>query len=98
MSGSQVLKHLLVKSEASDRVALREFIGTCAMSGKRPLLDWLEQSAVTQQTVIKAMLKSSGLSAKRADLHVCASCEFTGLQALEDKLATSQVSGKKYRK
>src|ERR1700730_16134455 len=98
MSGSQVLKHLLVKSEASDRVALPEFIGTCAVSGKRALRDELEQSAVTQQTVLKSILKSSGLSAKRAEPQFFAKCEFTGLQALEDELSTSQVSGKKYRK
>src|SRR4030088_1982634 len=37
MSGSQVLKHLLVKSGVSDRLALPEFIGTCAVSGKQAL-------------------------------------------------------------
>jgi superfamily II DNA or RNA helicase len=98
VSGSQVLKHLLVKSEVSDRLALPEFIGTCAASGKRVLRDELEQSAVTQQTVLKSILKSSELSAKRAEPRFFAKCEFTGAQALEDELATSQVSGKKYRK
>jgi hypothetical protein len=98
MSGSQVLKHLLVKSEVSDRLALPEFIDTCAVSGKRALRDELEQSAVTQQTVLKSVLKRSELSAKRAEPQFFAKCEFTGVQALEDELATSQVSGKQYRK
>ena len=98
MSGSQVLKHLLVKSEVSDRLALPEFIGTCAVTGKRALRDELEQSAVTQQTVLKSVLKTSELSAKRAEPQFVAKCEFTGVRALEDELATSQVSGKKYRK
>jgi hypothetical protein len=97
MSGSQVLKHLLVKSGVSDRLALPEFIGTCAVTGKRALRDELEQSAVTQQDVLKSVLKTSELSAKRAEPQFFAKCEFTGAQALEDELATSQVSGKKYR-
>ncbi len=98
ISGSQVLKHLLVKSEVSDRLALPEFIGSCAASGKRALRDELERSAVTQQTILKSILKSSELSAKRAEPQFFAKCEYTGAQALEDELATSQVSGKKYRK
>jgi superfamily II DNA or RNA helicase len=98
MSGSQVLKHLLVKSEVSDWLALPEFIGTCAVTGKHALLDELEQSAVTHQTVLKSILKTSELSAKRAEPQFFAKCEFTGIQALEDELATSQVSGKRYRK
>jgi hypothetical protein len=98
MSGSQVLKHLLVQSETSDRLALPEFIGTCAVTGKRALRDELEQSSITQRTVLKSILKTSELSAKRAEPQYFARCEFTGAQALEDELATSQVSGKKYRK
>ena len=98
MSGSQVLKHLLTKSEVSDRTALPEFIGTCALTGKRVLQDELEQSAVTQKTVLKSVLKTSELSAKRAEPQFFAKCDFTGVQALEDELATSQVSGKRYRK
>jgi hypothetical protein len=68
------------------------------VSGKHALRDELEQSAVTQQTVLKSILKSSGLSGKRAEPQFFAKCEFTGLQALEDELALSQVSFKKYRK
>ena len=98
MSGSQVLKHLLVRSEVSDRLALPEFIGTCAVTGKRVLQDELERSSVTQHPVLKSVLKRSEISAKRAEPQFFAKCEFTGVQALEDELETSQVSGKKYRK
>src|SRR5450755_1811548 len=98
MSGSQVLRHLLVRSEVSDRLALPEFIGTCAVTGKRALQDELELSSVTQQPVLKSVLKRSELSAKRAEPQFFAKCEFTGAQALEDELATSHVSGKRYRK
>ena len=98
VSGSQVLKHLLMKSEVSDRFALPEFIGTCAATGKRTLVDELEESVVTHQMVLKSVLRTSELSAKRAEPQFFGKCEFTGIQALEDELATSEVSGKKYRK
>jgi superfamily II DNA or RNA helicase len=98
MSGSQVLKHLLVRSEVSERSALPEFMGTCAVTGKRALQDELDQSSVTQQTVLRSVLKTSELSARRAEAQFFSKCEFTGIQALEEELATSQVSGKKYRK
>ena len=98
MSGSQVLKHLLVKSELSDRLALPEFMGICALTGKRVLQDELERSVVSGQTVLKAVLKTSELSGRRAEPQYVAKCDFTGVQALEDELATSQISGKRYRK
>ncbi len=98
ISGSQVLRHLLVRSEVSDRFALPEFIGTCTVTGKRALQDELERSSVTQQAVLKSVLKRSELSAKRAEPQFFAKCEFTGAQALRDELATSQVSGKRYRR
>lgn len=98
ISGSQVLKHLLVRSEVSDRLALPELIGTCSVTGKRALSDELELSAVTDQDVLKSVLRTSDLSAKRAEPEFFAKCEFTGVQALPDELATSEVSGKKYRK
>jgi hypothetical protein len=98
MSGSQVLKHLLVKSDISDRLALPEFIATCALTGKQVLQDELERSVVSGQPVLKAMLKTSELSGRRAEPQFVGKCDFTGVQALEDELATSQISGKRYRK
>ena len=98
ISGSQVLRHLLVKSEVSDRLTLPEFIGTCSVTQKRALLDELEESAITHQNVLKAVLKTSEVSGKRAEPQFFRKCEFTGAQALEDELATSEASGKQYRK
>lgn len=98
VTGAQVLKHFLVKSELSDRLALPEFMATCAATGKRVLVDELEESTITHQMVLKSMLRTSELSAKRAEPQFFGKCEFTGAQALEDELGTSEVSGKKYRK
>jgi hypothetical protein len=98
ISGAEVLKHLLFSSEASNRLALPEFVGRCAATGKRALSDELEESAVTNQMVLKSVLKTSEISGKRAEPQFIEKCQFTGIQALESELATSQVSGKKYRK
>jgi superfamily II DNA or RNA helicase len=98
VSGSQVLKHFLVKSEVSDRFALPEFTGTCAATGKRALVDELEESAVTHHMILKSILRTSELSAKRAEPQFFGKCEFTGVQALLDELETSEVSGRRYRK
>jgi superfamily II DNA or RNA helicase len=98
VSGALVLKHLLVKSEVSDRLALPEFLGTCSVTQKYVLVDELDKSAVTNQMVLKSVLKSSEISAKRAEPQFFGKCEFTGIRALEDELAISEISGKKYRK
>ena len=86
ISGLSVLKHLLVRSEVSERAALPEFIERCAATGKRALQDELEESAVTHQQVIKSILKTSDLSGKRAEPKFFARCEFTGAIALSDEL------------
>src|SRR3984893_5492121 len=98
ISGLSVLKHLLVRSEVSDRAALPEFIERCFATGKWVLQDELEESSVTRQKVIKTILKTSDLSGKRAEPQFFAKCEFTGSLALADELETSQVSAKQYRK
>lgn len=97
MSGVSALKHLLEKSQLSDRTALPEFMEKCAATGKRALRDELEESAVSKERVTKSILKTSGLTGKRAEPQYFQTCAFTGIEALEDELATSQVSGKKYR-
>ena len=98
ISGSQVLRHFLVRSDVSDRLALPEFTGTCAVTGKRALSDELDQSAVTRRNVLKSALWTSELSARRAEPEFFAQCDFTGVQVLADELLTSEVSGKRYRK
>jgi hypothetical protein len=72
-------------------------MATCAATGKRVLCDELEESAVSKQRVTKSLLKTSGVTGKRAEPQFFGKCEFTGIEALEEELATSEVSGKKYR-
>lgn len=98
ISGLSVLKHLLVRSEVSERAALPEFIEQCAATGMRALQDELEESSVTHHKVLKSILKTSELSGKRAEPQLFAKCEFTGALALTEELETSQVCGKQYRK
>ena len=62
-----MLKHLLVKSEFSDRVAQPEFMENCELTGKRALPDELEQSTVTGRRVASTLLKQSAVSGARAE-------------------------------
>jgi superfamily II DNA or RNA helicase len=97
MTGAEVLKHLLVKSEVSGRMALPDQTVMCASTNKRALRDEVEQSAVTGQLVVSSILKTSALSGKRAEPQCFARCEFTGSEVLENELAVSRISGKRFR-
>lgn len=97
ISGKSVLKHLLVPSELSNRLALPEFTVLCALSGKRILTDEAEPSAVTGHLITKSLLKTSALSGKRAEPSNVGLCEFTGVECLNSELGRSQISGKRYR-
>jgi hypothetical protein len=59
ITGGAVLRHLLVESAVSGRLALPEFTTTCALSGKRVLNDEVEPSSVTGKMVANALLKTS---------------------------------------
>jgi Helicase conserved C-terminal domain len=65
VSVAKVLKHLLVKSEFSDRPTQPEFMERCELSGKRALADELEESAVTGRRTASALLKQSAASGAR---------------------------------
>ncbi|MDD5464665.1 MAG: hypothetical protein PHP62_05960, partial [Candidatus Moranbacteria bacterium] len=97
ISGLRVLRHLLVASEISGRLALPEHTVLCSLSGKRVLEDEVEKSAISGQLVSHSLLKTSALSGKRAEPQFFSKCEFTSSEVLENELAVSQVSGKKYR-
>lgn len=97
ISGRAVLKHLLVKSEISDRVALPENTVICAVTSKRVLSDEVEKSAITGHSVISTLLKTSTLSGKRAEPEFFGQCEFTSSEVLTNELAISQISNKRYR-
>jgi hypothetical protein len=51
VSGAKMLKHLLVKSEFSDRVTQPELMERCELTGKRALPVELEKSTVTGRRV-----------------------------------------------
>ncbi len=97
ISRAEVLEHLLVRSEISQRLALPEFAVTCSLSGKRILRDEAELSAVSGRLVASSLLQTSPLSGKRAEPEHFAQCEFTRTMVLRTELATSEVSGKRYR-
>ena len=97
ISGQEVLHHLLVSSEVSQRVALPEYAVHCALSGKRALRDEVEQSAVSGQFVLTSLLKTSAVSGNRAEADHFGRCEFTQSEVLNSELSTSEVSGKRYR-
>ena len=58
----------------------------------------MERSVITQKLIISSALKTSELTGKRAEARFFKKCEFTGAEAIEVELATSQVSGKKFRR
>jgi superfamily II DNA or RNA helicase len=97
VTGAEVMRHLLVESGTSGRLALPEFTAICALSGKRVLNDEVEVSAVTGQLVASALLKTSTLSGKRAEPEHFQSCAFTNSALLQDELAISEISGKPFR-
>lgn len=97
VTGAEVMRHLLVESSISGRLALPEFTAICTLSGKRVLNDEVEVSAVTGQLVASALLKTSALSGKRAEPEHFQTCAFTNSALLQDELAISEISGKPYR-
>ncbi len=97
ISGVRVLRHLLVRSAASDRYALPEYMTVCGLSGKRVLSTEVEPSAVTGNLVLRSLLKISSLSGRKAEPEHFARCAFTNANALLPELAVSEVSGKRFR-
>lgn len=97
ISKGDVLKHLLIKSEASDRKALPKFIVKCEYTGKNVLSDEVSKSEVSGRIVLTSMLKESPISRKRGEPDLFARCDFTNTEVLISELKISEISGKKYR-
>ncbi len=97
VTGEPVLQHLLVKSEISGRLALPELTLLCAHSGKRVLESETEPSAVSGRKVASVYLRTSALSRLRAEPEHFGNCAFTNLELLNSELATSEISGHRYR-
>jgi superfamily II DNA or RNA helicase len=97
VSGARVLRHLLVKSEFSNRAVQPEFVERCELSGKLALADELEESAITGRRVASVLLKQSAMSGTRAEPEYFGVCAFTQAEVLANELATSEISGKRHR-
>lgn len=97
ITGLAVLRHLLIKSEVSDRIALSEHMVVCALTGKHVLIDEVEESSVTGRLVAKLLLKTSAISGRRAEADLFVQCGFSSSEILESESAVSDVSGKRYR-
>jgi hypothetical protein len=97
MSGAEVLRHRLVRSDMSGRFALPEHTFKCNVSKQRILSDEAEVSDVTGQAVARSFLRSSAVSGKRAEPEHLARCEFTQAEVLHSELRISEISGKPYR-
>lgn len=97
VTGAAVLKHLLVKSDVSNRYALSEFTVTCSVTGKRALNDEVLLSDLTGNPVIAAELRTSAISGKRAEPVHFVECAFTKATLLRSEVASSEISDKPYR-
>jgi superfamily II DNA or RNA helicase len=97
ITGTDVLRHLLVRSELSSRLALPEHTVLCSLSDKRILKDEAELSSVSGCLVASSLLKTSAVSGKRAEPANFGRCQFTMAEVLDAELAASEVSGKRYR-
>lgn len=96
VSGERGLKHRLVKSDVTGRLALPRHAIRCSYSGKQIIRDEADVSSVTGSLVANVHLKTSPLSGKKAEAEYFETCAFTGTEVLRSELAVSQVSGKRY--
>jgi hypothetical protein len=97
ISNRAALRHALVTSELSGRLALPEYTGVCSLTGKRILQDELRQSDITGKSVMTSLLKSSAISGKIGESEFFDACAFTNATVLKSELLISQISGKKFR-
>ncbi len=97
ISRSVVLRHLLVKSDISDRRALPNFIVKCEYTGKHALSDEVTKSDISGHMVLISILKQSAVSGKRAEPDLFDRCDFTNTEVLKTELGISEISAKKYR-
>lgn len=97
VSKKHVLKHLLRKSEVSNKMALEKYFTVCALTGKNILIDESQVSDITGKNVTSKFLKTSVISGKKGEPEFFDKCQFTDADVLKEELSCSQISGKKYR-
>lgn len=97
LSGLLVNRDLLIRSEVSDRSALKRFIYPCDLTGKKVLQDELVKSDTTGKFILATLIRTSALSNKKAEPDSFDFCAFSGTEVLKEELAVSEISNKKYR-
>jgi hypothetical protein len=97
MTGMNVPRQLLVRSDLSGRFALPEHTFVCNCSRKKILSDEAGLSDVTGQVVARLFLKRSAVSGKLAEPEHFGQCDFTQTIALHSELGLSEISGRRYR-
>ncbi|MBX9586021.1 MAG: DEAD/DEAH box helicase [Gammaproteobacteria bacterium] len=97
ITGKQVVKDLLFRSEVCNRYALPEYFVTCAVSGRKIIIDEAVKSDITGKYVATENIRTSALCGKHAEPEYFGKCAFTLTEALLNELAISQFSGKNYR-
>lgn len=97
ITGTRVLIHLLVRSAASGRLALRGRMVRCDETHVLLLPDETEVCQVSGRRVRLGLLSKSAVSGRAVMPSELVRCEFTGDLVLPDELQQSDVSGKKFR-
>jgi superfamily II DNA or RNA helicase len=97
ITGTTALRHLLVESAESARLALPSCAVVCSKTGKLLLEDETAVSSVTGLRVTRSLLSQSAVSGRFAEPENCKKCAFTGAVLLPGEEAISQISGKVYR-
>lgn len=90
----KVLKHLLVKSEISERWALPEHTVVCTITNKRVIEDETEKSSVSGKVGCKNEFVYCAETGKPLLAIEAEKCEVTGKYVMPGKLEKCEVSGK----
>jgi superfamily II DNA or RNA helicase len=97
LSGQRVLLHLMDRSVASGRLALKQLMVRCQATDVLLLPDETELCAMTGQRVRKGYLAVSSVSGRSALPSEFVKCQITGARVLPDELIVSAVSSMKFR-
>jgi|JI9StandDraft_1071089.scaffolds.fasta_scaffold04900_4 superfamily II DNA or RNA helicase len=97
ITGKDILKHHLIKSEISERYAQSDYIVVCSLTEKKVISDEIEKSDISGKPVVSKFLKVSELSKTKGEPEYFGKCNFTFIELLNKELLVSQVSGKQYR-
>lgn len=90
----KVLKHLLVKSEISERWSLPEHTVVCAITNKRVMEDETEKSSVSGKIGCKSEFVYCAETGKPLLANEAEKCEVTGKYVMPGKLEKCEVTGK----